>query len=189
MAPMPRLTLPFLAVLVALLVVGCGSSRHNQTSATSTGAPPSTAAAGPAPASGAGTVSGPVPAVANATDLKSKPQVSPGSPPKPTQLVAKDLVVGTGQVAIPSSTVTVQYLGANFDDGKEFDSSWANGGKPIPFPLSGVIPGFSQGIVGMKVGGRRELVIPPDLGYGPQGNGPVGPNETLVFVIDLVAVK
>jgi peptidylprolyl isomerase len=195
MAPMPRRALSILAAVTALVVAGCGSSGHTQTgtATSSTDMTPSTTAAPPAPpapSAGAAPVSGPVPAVANATDLKSKPQVSAGIPPKPTQLVAKDLVVGTGQVAIASSTVSVQYLGANFDDGKEFDSSWARGAQPVDFPLSGVIPGFAQGIVGMKVGGRRELVIPPDLGYGPNGSPPaVGPNETLVFIIDLVAVK
>jgi peptidylprolyl isomerase len=170
----PKITWLLLAA-AALLSAGCSSTSHTN----STGPAPSTRA----PSTGA------PPAVANATDIHSKPQISAGSPPKPTKLVTHDLVVGTGQVAAASATVSVQYIGVNYDDGKEFDSSWARGAQPVDFPLSGVIPGFSQGIVGMKVGGRRELVIPPDLGYGPQGNGPVGPNETLVFVIDLLAVK
>lgn len=168
MAPMPRLTILILAVGIAALGAGCGGGSHS-------------------PSTGAGAAA--APSVANAGDLHAKPQITAGRPPKPTKLVSKDLVVGTGQVATASATVSVQYVGVNYDDGKEFDSSWASGGKPVDFPLSGVIPGFSQGIVGMKVGGRRELVIPPDLGYGASGNGPVGPNETLVFVIDLVAVK
>jgi peptidylprolyl isomerase len=182
MAAMPRLTLLILAVAVAALGAGCGSGSHTPSTGTGAGA---TAA----PTSGAAPTAGAAPSVANASDLHAKPQISTGSPPKPTQLVSKDLVVGTGPVATASATVSVQYIGVNYDDGKEFDSSWAAGGKPVDFPLTGVIPGFSQGIVGMKVGGRRELVIPPDLGYGASGNGPVGPNETLVFVIDLVAVK
>ena len=86
------------------------------------------------------------------------------------------------------ATVNVQYVGANFADGQDFDSSWQRG-QPATFSLAQVIPGFAQGIAGMQVGGRRELVIPPALGYGSAGAGPVGPNETLVFVIDLLAVQ
>lgn len=130
-----------------------------------------------------------VPDVVNASDLKTAPEPGRGAPPVPTTLVIKDLVAGSGPSASAASTVTVQYVGANYADGKVFDSSWKRG-QPIDFPLSGVIPGFAQGIVGMKVGGRRELVIPPDLGYGTQGSPPaVGPDETLVFVIDLVGVR
>ena len=97
--------------------------------------------------------------------------------------------MGTGATAAATATVRVQYVGVNYDNGQEFDSSWSRG-QPADFPLNGVIAGFSQGIVGMKVGGRRELVIPPALGYADRGSPPaVGPNETLVFVIDLLAVR
>ena len=97
--------------------------------------------------------------------------------------------MGTGTAAAASSTVQIQYVGANYADGKVFDASWTRG-QPASFPLNGVIPGFAQGIVGMKIGGRREVLIPPNLGYGPSGSPPaVGPNETLVFVIDLLAVQ
>ncbi|MCL5444657.1 MAG: FKBP-type peptidyl-prolyl cis-trans isomerase [Acidimicrobiales bacterium] len=92
-------------------------------------------------------------------------------------------------MATAQSTVKVQYVGANYVTGTIFDSSWSRG-QPATFPLNGVIPGFAQGIEGMRVGGRREVVIPPALGYGAQGSPPnVQPNETLVFVIDLLAVK
>ena len=112
-----------------------------------------------------------------------------GSSPAPTTLVTHDLVVGTGPAAVATNTVEIQYVGTNYADGKVFDSSWSRG-QPTSFPLNGVIPGFAQGIVGMKVGGRREVVIPPALGYGAAGSPPaVGPNETLVFVIDLLAVQ
>ena len=125
----------------------------------------------------------------NATNLGAKPQISAGAAPKPSQLVSKDLVVGTGATAAATATVRDQYVGVNYDNGHEFDSSWSRG-QPADFPLNGVIAGFSQGIVGMKVGGRRELVIPPALGYADRGSPPaVGPNETLVFVIDLLAVR
>src|SRR5438045_1428876 len=82
--------------------------------------------------------------------------------------------------ARPGDTVTVQYVGANYKGGKQFDASWDRG-QPFTFPLGGgqVIPGWDKGVVGMKVGGRRELIIPPALGYGPRGSPPViKPNET-----------
>lgn len=115
--------------------------------------------------------------------------VHAGRSPAPTSLEVKNLVVGTGTTAAATSTVQVQYVGASYRTGKVFDSSWSRG-QPATFPLSGVIPGFSKAIVGMKVGGRREVVIPPKLGYGSAGSPPViAPNETLVFVIDLLGVR
>ena len=160
------------ALSITLVVAACSSASKSS----STAAPPAS--------------SGAAPSVANATDLKTEPKPAAGTSPAPTTLVMKDLVTGSGPAAVASSTVNVQYVGTNYTDGKVFDASWEHGGQPISFALSGVIPGFAQGIVGMKVGGRRELVIPSALGYGPQGSPPaVGPNETLVFVIDLVGVQ
>ena len=146
----------------------------------------------PPSASAAATSGSPVslPAVTGATDLAHQPAISPGAPPAPNTLITRDLVTGTGAQAVPSSTVSVQYVGANYEDGKAFDASWTNGGQPAQFSLNGgVIQGFSQGIAGMKVGGRREIVIPPALGYGDQAQGPIQPNETLVFIVDLKAVN
>src|SRR5260221_6942075 len=109
--------------------------------------------------------------------------------PKTASLVTKDLVAGTGATATASNTVVVQYVAANYTDGKDFDSSWVRGQRAT-FPLNGVVPGFAQGIVGMKAGGRREIVIPPSLGYGASGSPPaVSPNETLVFVVDLLSIQ
>jgi peptidylprolyl isomerase len=100
-------------------------------------------------------------------------------------------VVGNGKTAgAAAATAEVQYVGVNYANGKEFDSSWKRG-VPVSLPLNQLIDGFHQGIIGMKVGGRRAVVIPPALGYGATGKGSggaVGPNETLVFVIDLLAV-
>jgi peptidylprolyl isomerase len=128
--------------------------------------------------------------VAAPTDLKKEPVIGPGAPPPPTSLENKDLVLGTGSAAVASSTVTVNYVGVNYTTGKVFDDMPWKSGQPAPFPLNGVVPGFAQGIVGMKVGGRREIVIPPALGYGSTGSPPaVAPNETLVFVVDLVGVR
>ncbi len=109
----------------------------------------------------------------------------------PAELETEDIVVGDGAEAAAGDTVSVQYVGVNYSDGSEFDASWDTG-EPFEFRLGSgsVIPGWDEGIPGMKVGGRRELVIPPDLAYGPQGQPPdIGPNETLIFVIDLLDVR
>jgi peptidylprolyl isomerase len=104
--------------------------------------------------------------------------------------VTKDLVTGTGQAAAAGKTITVNYVGVNYKTGKEFDSSWKHN-QPFTTALSpgSVIPGWVQGIAGMKVGGRRELIIPPNLAYGAKGSPPtIPPNSTLVFVVDLLSV-
>ena len=111
-----------------------------------------------------------------------------GAPPK--KLEIKEIEEGTGAEAKAGDEVTVQYVGVNYKSGKEFDASWDRG-EPFSFKLGAgmVIPGWDQGVEGMKVGGRRELIIPPELAYGPEGSPPaIGPNETLIFVIDLVEV-
>ncbi len=113
--------------------------------------------------------------------------VVPSSTP-PATLESKDLVVGTGTSVAANSTVTVHYLLMGWKSGKVIDSSWSRG-APSTFGLNQVIPGWQQGMPGMKIGGRRELLIPPALGYGDAGSGPVGAKETLIFVIDLIAVK
>jgi peptidylprolyl isomerase len=118
------------------------------------------------------------------------PTVQIPDTPAPTQLVKKDLKVGTGAEAKAGDKVSVQYVGVLYDNGTQFDSSYSRG-QPFPFQLGGgqVIPGWDQGVAGMKVGGQRELIIPPDLAYGAQGQPPtIPPNATLVFVIDLVSV-
>ncbi|HEX6381926.1 MAG TPA: FKBP-type peptidyl-prolyl cis-trans isomerase [Acidimicrobiia bacterium] len=120
---------------------------------------------------------------------KPKVEVPSGDPPK--TLEKKDLKVGSGDEALAGQTVTVHYVGVSFSTKKQFDASW-DGGDPFTFPLGAgrVIPGWDQGVPGMKVGGRRQLVIPPDLAYGAQGYPPdIAPNETLVFVVDLVSVS
>lgn len=124
------------------------------------------------------------------TNLSSEPDISAGTPPPPTTLVTKDLVVGTGATATATSKVSVMYIGANYTTGDDFTTSTWKTGTPTSFALTTVVPGFAQGITGMKVGGRREIVIPPSLGYGAKGSPPaVGPTETLVFVVDLKSVS
>jgi peptidylprolyl isomerase len=126
----------------------------------------------------------------DSSDL-TKPTVEVPSGPPPSSLQVKDITEGDGAEAKPGDTLNAQYVGVDYDSGKEFDSSW-DGGQPFTFQLGGgqVIPGWDQGIQGMKVGGRRELIVPPDLAYGKQGQPPaIGPNATLVFVVDLLDVN
>ena len=122
---------------------------------------------------------------------RSKPEIDfPGGEP-PTDLEVTDLEVGDGAEAVPGSTVSAHYVGVAFSTGEEFDSSW-NRGQPLDFPLGQgmVIAGWDRGIAGMRVGGRRRLVIPPQLAYGDRGaGGVIGPGETLIFVVDLVGVR
>ncbi|HET6502530.1 MAG TPA: FKBP-type peptidyl-prolyl cis-trans isomerase [Amycolatopsis sp.] len=120
----------------------------------------------------------------------SKPTVTiPDTCAPPTTLLTKDLTAGTGTAAHNGSTVTVNYDLYTWSDKKEQDTSFGSQPYPVTLGQGQTIPGFEQGLAGMKQGGRRLLVIPPDLGYGPSGNGPVKPNETLVFVVDAVQVS
>ena len=117
-----------------------------------------------------------------------KPEITlPGGEP-PTELTYSDLIVGEGPEAPEGASVSMHYVGIAWSNGEQFDASWDRG-QTLDYPLSDLIVGWQRGVPGMKVGGRRLLVIPPDLGYGPQGTGPIGPNETLVFVIDLVGLQ
>ena len=163
--PLPRrLTLLALACAALLALAGCGSDSEEPASSTPE------AASTPAP---------------------TKPEVTVPKGKAPKKLVIKDLEEGTGATAEPGSTVSVQYVGVSYVNGRQFDASWDRG-EPFSFQLGAgsVIQGWDQGVAGMKVGGRRQLVIPPKLAYGPQGSPPtIGPNETLVFVIDLLGVE
>ncbi len=175
----------------AVLIAGCGSSGSSSTitvgnentsdnalitsgeKASTTGAS-TTATTATTPTSGA---------------LSKEPTVTPPSGASPTTLVSKDLIVGTGPEAKAGDTVTVNYVGVLFKGGKVFDASWSRH-EPSTFSLNQVIPGWTKGIPGMKVGGRRELIIPGPLAYGAAGHPPtIPPNATLVFVIDLLGVS
>jgi peptidylprolyl isomerase len=155
----------FVIVLTVLVpaLAACGSSSKPSTSATTA------AACSPAP---------------------TKPTVTVPTGPPPTTLVVKDLKPGTGAAAQAGQTVTVQYVGVHYTTGKQFDASWDRN-QPFSFQLGAgqVIPGWDQGIVGMKVCGRRELIIPPALAYGNTSQGDIQPGETLVFVVDLLSVQ
>ncbi|MFJ2605051.1 FKBP-type peptidyl-prolyl cis-trans isomerase [Streptomyces sp. NPDC091279] len=119
-----------------------------------------------------------------------KPEIDFPEGDVPADLEIKDLWVGEGEEAKAGQTVTVHYVGVSFSTGEEFDASW-NRDQPFRFPLGGgrVIKGWDQGVQGMKVGGRRRLTIPPHLAYGSQSPSPlIKANETLIFVVDLLAV-
>jgi peptidylprolyl isomerase len=125
------------------------------------------------------------------TDTSTKPEVEVPEGPPPEELVIEDIVTGDGAEAEAGDQVTVNYVGVDYGTGEQFDASWDRG-EEFPFQLGAgqVIPGWDQGVEGMTVGGRRQLIIPPDLAYGPQGQPPdIGPNATLVFVVDLTAVE
>ena len=119
---------------------------------------------------------------------RSKPEIDFPEGPAPSDLQITDLEVGDGAEAVPGATVTVHYVGVEYDSGDEFDSSW-NRGESIEFPLRGLIAGWQEGIPGMRVRGRRQLVIPPQLAYGPAGAGHRLSGKTLIFVIDLLDVR
>ncbi|AGM02640.1 peptidylprolyl isomerase [Amycolatopsis keratiniphila] len=120
-----------------------------------------------------------------------KPQIDRPEGPAPSDLEKSDITVGDGQEAKAGDTVSVHYVGVSHSTGDQFDASWDRG-EPLRFGLGKgqVIPGWDQGVAGMKVGGRRKLVIPPHLAYGERGaGGVIKPNETLIFVVDLIGVN
>lgn len=117
----------------------------------------------------------------------TKPEIDAPEGPAPAELEIVDIVVGDGAEAAASSTVDVHYLGVEYDSGEEFDSSWSRG-ESVNFPLRALIPGWQIGIPGMKVGGRRKLVVPPAQAYGESGGHPLS-GKTLIFMIDLMGVS
>ncbi|MGH2857670.1 MAG: FKBP-type peptidyl-prolyl cis-trans isomerase [Solirubrobacteraceae bacterium] len=165
------------AAAVAAAVAGCGGS--------SKAGGIVTAPSGGATQAAIATTPKPPPALAK------KPVVNVPTTPAPAKLVTKDLVVGTGQTAKAGDTIVVNYVGVLYKTGKEFDSSWSRN-TPFTTPLAAgqVIAGWVQGIPGMKVGGRRELIIPSSLAYGTKGSGTtIPPNSPLVFVVDLLSIS
>jgi peptidylprolyl isomerase len=122
-------------------------------------------------------------------NLERKPTIPRPTGTPPAKLVVKDIVRGHGRSAKQGDNVTVQYVGVSYSTGEQFDASW-DAGTPFTFQLGtpGIIAGWNEGVAGMKAGGRRELVIPPALAYGTQGRPGIAPNETLVFVIDLLSI-
>ncbi len=186
------------AAAVAGALAGCGSS-SNSAATTAQGvvlAPSGGATAAAAtPATSSSTTSSATTSASTSsssvklpTALKTEPTIkTPGGTP-PKKLVTKNLIVGTGPaVTSASQTVTIAYVGALYSNGKVFDSSWKDDPSThtISQPASGFVPGFEQGLIGMKVGGRREMIIPPSLAYGSKANGAIPANSTLIFIVDL----
>jgi FKBP-type peptidyl-prolyl cis-trans isomerase len=124
--------------------------------------------------------------------LAKKPVIAVPKAPPPKHLVIKDLIPGTGKAVQPGQTITVNYVGVLYKNGQEFDSSWKRN-QPFTTALKsgtgGVIQGWVQGLTGMKVGGRRELIIPPSLAYGNTPSGSIPANSTLIFDVDLLSVS
>jgi len=165
-------------LVLSLFAVACGDDDEQEAPA----AAQATATPTPAPAA-----AGEVDVASIGKDLATKPEVAKPEGEPPAELQMNDIVKGKGRAAAPGDTVSVQYVGNSWSTGVQFDASWDRG-EPFEFPLGGgqVIPGWDQGIVGMKRGGRRLLVIPPDLAYGTQSPSPeIAANETLIFVVDL----
>jgi peptidylprolyl isomerase len=121
-------------------------------------------------------------------DTSAKPEVPAPQGDPPAELVIRDIVPGKGAKAKAGQELSMQYVGVSWSTGQQFDASWDRGAQPFAFQLGAgmVIPGWDQGLVGLKKGGRRLLIIPPEMGYGAQGtpDGTIAPNETLVFVVD-----
>jgi peptidylprolyl isomerase len=116
------------------------------------------------------------------------PSISAPSGTPPAELTTSDVIVGTGAEVLPTSTLTVHYTLMAWSTGQVIESSWS-GGQPATFPLANVVEGWQKGLPGAKVGGRRLLILPPEMGYGPAGSGPIGPNETLIFAVDIIGVS
>jgi peptidylprolyl isomerase len=191
---LPRLLTAALLLVLAAALGACGDNLKSSEStfsnddaaqsATSTDATTTTPKSPQAQAPKAARIKGD-------TNLAKKPKVPKGTGAAPTTLKVGDIVVGKGPAAKAGDQLTVQYVGVLFKTGKQFDASW-DSGQPFPFQLGtgGVIPGWDQGLVGMRVGGRRQLTIPSDLAYGPQGtpDGSIPPNSPLIFIIDLKSI-
>ena len=168
------------ALAVLALSLGIAACGGDDSSGETAAQPPATETPTPEPANIGAIAAG----ITKNTSKEPKIVTPKGDPP--AKLVVRDIVKGKGPKAKPGDTLTMMYTGYSWSNGEKFDASW-DSGKPFPFQLGAgmVIPGWDRGMVGMQKGGRRLLIIPPDQGYGPQGSGPIGPNETLIFAVDL----
>lgn len=178
-----RRSLLALAVLPAIALAGCSSS-----SDTSASPSPSAPASSPAATAAEGSVS--VDGVTVSGEEGAEPTITVDTQATPpSELVVKEIYPGKGPEVKPNSEVTAHYVLVPWTTGQVLQSSWS--GEALTFPLNGVIPGWQQGLQGIKQGSRVLLIIPPDLGYGanPQPGSGIAPNETLVFVVDVVKVK
>jgi peptidylprolyl isomerase len=199
--------LPFTTLAAALTLAACGTSSTTTSSSSNADtahiipAPskaqtlkppptkPLTIKASTTPATKTKTAS-----VPSTGPLSTEPKITVPKGPAPTKLVVKDLIVGTGAVAKSGDELTVDYVGALYKNGSIFAASWNQGGpKGVPFQfelgVGAVLSGWDKGLVGMRVGGRRELIIPPSLAYKNVAQSKIPANSTLIFIVDLLAVS
>jgi peptidylprolyl isomerase len=183
-----RLPVLLVALAVAAFAVGCGSSK-DESLADKSAEKAEQELKSQKPIPEPKPISSPVvQPTAGEADINKEPKVPKGSGSPPTTLKAETLIQGSGPAIKNGQQATVNYVGVLFKNGKQFDASWGKGKQPFQFTLGGgqVIPGWDQGVLGMKVGERRRLTIPADLAYGAQGSPPkIGPNQALIFDIDL----
>ena len=189
--PTPRLLIAVLLVASVLAAAGCGDDDSGSATDTATVETQTTPTeTTQAPEEETAPKARKVKPSAGEADIDRKPDVPEGKGDPPSRLVIQDLIVGEGKRAKAGDIVSVQYVGVLFENGKEFDASWDGNkaGQAFQFPLGGgqVIPGWDQGVVGMREGGRRKLIIPGELAYGAAGFPPdIPPNAALIFDIDL----
>lgn len=184
-----HLLLGLLALGAAALIAGCGSGGSSTITVGNESKADEALAEKNAPSSSTSTSATATAKTPTSGPLSKEPHITPPSGPPPTKLVTKEIITGTGAEAKTGSAVAVNYVGALYHSGKVFDASWKRN-EPFTFTLGKgqVIPGWEQGVVGMKVGGRRELIIPAALGYGAKGSPPtIPPNEPLIFIVDLLS--
>ncbi|MCU1589423.1 MAG: peptidylprolyl isomerase FKBP-type [Frankiales bacterium] len=180
------------AIAVVATLAGCGSSSGTGQLSSDKGAgtAPTQGPIGPFASPGNGCVNNAKAGkVTTTTDLSKKPVIEVPDGPMPCELDVQDIVEGTGPAAKAGDPLTMKYVGALYSTGKQFDASWDRG-QDFPFTLGGgmVIAGWDQGLVGMKAGGRRQLIIPPAMGYGDQPQNGIPASSTLIFVVDLVKI-
>jgi peptidylprolyl isomerase len=175
-----------LALVLSLGAAACGED--DESSPSGTGSDEAAATPTPTPTASEAGIEAIVQGIGK--DTKTKPEVPAPKGDPPAELVIRDIVAGKGPKAKAGDQLTMQYVGISWSTGQQFDASWDRGAEPFAFELGAgmVIPGWDEGLVGLRKGGRRLLIIPPEMGYGPQGtpDGTIAPNETLIFVVDRV---
>jgi len=178
------------AALLAAAALGMGGCGDDEPATDNSVTPVETTPAAPAPTATTADGGATIQKMEISADLKTKPAVTKPAGDPPSKLYSRDIVTGRGKKAATGDSVSVQYVGVSYSTGEQFDASWDRG-DPFQFQLGAqmVIAGWDQGVAGMREGGRRMLVIPPDLGYGAAGQGQIAPNETLIFVIDLEKIS
>jgi peptidylprolyl isomerase len=168
----PVIIISLVLALAGLIIFGVTSMSSSDTPTTNSSGSNNSASAGSLPA-----------VTANAGEA---PTITAPTGAAPIELTTKDIIVGSGTEVLPTSTLTVHYTLMAWSSGKIIESSWS--GQPATFPLAQVVEGWQKGLPGAKAGGRRLLILPPSMGYGAAGSGPVGPNETLIFAVDIIGV-